>query len=182
MEASSPLAALHRPMPVPGWGSRDVFRGHPHYSTASVTSATMSLREQLHKTADYFNVKDVRGSSPAASLAADLSQNFRLDNDSRFVAPVPGTRGQVSLVNITTSPQFPTPRRALFTAGMMGGMEGRGEKLNGSIPSSWGPRLLTGYLPGSSHDSSVALLVARAPDRAHGGFASTSQGTLLHTV
>ncbi|KAI8688381.1 M-phase inducer phosphatase [Fusarium keratoplasticum] len=105
MEASSPLAALHRPMPVPGWGSRDVFRGHPHYSTASVTSATMSLREQLHKTADYFNVKDVRGSSPAASLAADLSQNFRLDNDS--------------------SPQFPTPRRALFTAGMMGGMEGR---------------------------------------------------------
>ncbi|EEU48567.1 uncharacterized protein NECHADRAFT_74837 [Fusarium vanettenii 77-13-4] len=125
MEASSPLAALHRPMPVPGWGSRDVFRGHPHYSTASVTSATMSLREQLHKTADYFNVKDVRGSSPAASLAADLSQNFRLDNDSRFVASVPGTRGQVSLVNITTSPQFPTPRRALFTAGMMGGMEGR---------------------------------------------------------
>ncbi|KAI8718905.1 M-phase inducer phosphatase [Fusarium sp. LHS14.1] len=105
MEASSPLAALHRPMPVHGWGSRDVFRGHPHYSTASVTSATMSLREQLHKTADYFNVKDVRGSSPAASLAADLSQNFRLDNDS--------------------SPQFPTPRRALFTAGMMGGMEGR---------------------------------------------------------
>lgn len=141
MEASSPLAALHRPMPVHGWGSRDVFRGHPHYSTASVTSATMSLREQLHKTADYFNVKDVRGSSPAASLAADLSQNFRLDNDSRFVASVPGTRGQVSLVNITTSPQFPTPRRALFTAGMMGGMEGRGEKPNGSIPSSWGSQV-----------------------------------------
>lgn len=41
----------------------------------------------MHKpSSDYFNVKDVRGSSPAASLAADLSQNFRLDNDHRFVA------------------------------------------------------------------------------------------------
>lgn len=88
MEASSPLAALHRPMPVPGWGSRDVFRPHTHtrFSTSSATSATLSLREQLHKsTADYFSVKDVRGSSPAASLAADLSQNFRLDSDGRYV-------------------------------------------------------------------------------------------------
>ncbi|KAF4989701.1 hypothetical protein FDECE_14616 [Fusarium decemcellulare] len=113
MEASSPLAALHRPMPIHGWG-RDVFR--PHFSSAT-TSATMSLREQLHKsTADYFNVKDVRGSSPAASLAADLSQNFRLDSDS--------------------SPQFPTPRRALFTAGMMGGMEGRDSVTTPPLPSS----------------------------------------------
>ncbi|KAF4983765.1 hypothetical protein FZEAL_888 [Fusarium zealandicum] len=118
MEASSPLAALHRPMPVPSWGNRDVFRAHSYYAPSSATSATMSLREQLHKsTADYFNVKDVRGSSPAASLAADLSQNFRLDSDS--------------------SPKFPTPRRALFTAGMMGSMEGRGE-----IPN--GPRQLRG--------------------------------------
>lgn len=31
---------------------------------------------------DYFNVK---GSSPTASLAADLSQNFRLDNEARYV-------------------------------------------------------------------------------------------------
>ncbi|CAM1506876.1 Fc.00g065170.m01.CDS01 [Cosmosporella sp. VM-42] len=119
MEASSPLAALHRPMPVPSWGSRDMFRSHPHahFSTSSAGSATLSLREQLHKsTADYFNVKDVRGSSPAASLAADLSQNFRLDNDS--------------------SPNFPTPRRALFTAGMMGGMEGREYVTTPPLPSS----------------------------------------------
>ncbi|RDA89230.1 hypothetical protein CP532_0560 [Ophiocordyceps camponoti-leonardi (nom. inval.)] len=104
MEASSPLAALHRPMmPAPSWGGRDVFRTgqHPRFSPA--------LREQLHKCGgpDYFNFKDVRGSSPAASLAADLSQNFRLDNDA--------------------SPQFPTPRRALFTANMMSGMETRRE-------------------------------------------------------
>ncbi|KAK5990727.1 M-phase inducer phosphatase [Cladobotryum mycophilum] len=83
MEASSPLAAIHRPMPAPSWG----------------------LREQLAKgTSDYF-AKEVRGSSPAASLAADLSQNFHIDNES--------------------SPKFPTPRRALFTANMMGGIGGR---------------------------------------------------------
>lgn len=75
-------------MPVPGWG-RDIFR-HTHFSATSGGSGPMSLREQLHKsTADYFNVKDIRGSSPAASLAADLSQNFRLDNDSRFVVTSP---------------------------------------------------------------------------------------------
>lgn len=28
---------------------------------------------------DYFNMKPVRGSSPTASLAADLSQNFHID-------------------------------------------------------------------------------------------------------
>lgn len=46
----------------------------------------MSLREQLHKgTGDFLSVKEVRGSSPAVSLAADLSQNFRLDNEARSV-------------------------------------------------------------------------------------------------
>lgn len=45
---------------------------------------SMGLREQMQRSRpDYFNVKSVRGSSPAASLAADLSQNFRLDNDAR---------------------------------------------------------------------------------------------------
>lgn len=29
--------------------------------------------------ADYFNLRPVRGSSPTASLAADLSQNFHID-------------------------------------------------------------------------------------------------------
>ncbi|KAM0253309.1 hypothetical protein ACHAQJ_007363 [Trichoderma viride] len=79
MEASSPLAALHRPAPAPSWGGKDIFRSH--YSSASA-SASLSLREQLHKgTGDYFNLKEVRGSSPAASLAADLSENFRIDNE-----------------------------------------------------------------------------------------------------
>ncbi|KAK2600266.1 m-phase inducer phosphatase [Conoideocrella luteorostrata] len=119
MEASSPLAAMHRPMPAPAWGNRDLFRPRPHshYSSSSSGMGSVSLREQLHKsTADYFSVKEVCGSSPAASLAADLSQNFRLDNEA--------------------SPHFPTPRRALFTANMMGGMDGRHFVTTPPLPSS----------------------------------------------
>ncbi|KAL2757362.1 hypothetical protein ACRALDRAFT_2039809 [Sodiomyces alcalophilus JCM 7366] len=103
MEHSSPLAAMHRPVPVPSWGSRDMFRPHTNARLSGITGggSILSLRERLHKpNPDYFSVKDVRGSSPAASLAADLSQNFRLDSDA--------------------SPVFPTPRRALFTASIMG--------------------------------------------------------------
>lgn len=118
MEASSPLAALHRPMmPAPSWGGRDAFRPGPHSRYSPAASGTFSLREQLHKGGpDYFSLKEVRGSSPAASLAADLSQNFRLDNDA--------------------SPQFPTPRRALFTANMMSGMESRHMVTTPPLPSS----------------------------------------------
>jgi len=68
----------------------------------------MSLREQMHKhsNGDYFNVKDVRGSSPAASLAADLSQNFRLDSESRFVL-TSGTWFESVLVNMLPVPSSP---------------------------------------------------------------------------
>jgi M-phase inducer tyrosine phosphatase len=94
MEASSPLATMHRPVPVLSWGSQELFsaRSHGHYSSnpVSISSGNMSLREQMHKgSADYFNVKDVRGSSPAASLAADLSQNFRIDSEARLVSLLP---------------------------------------------------------------------------------------------
>ncbi|KAL7946455.1 hypothetical protein V8C42DRAFT_36850 [Trichoderma barbatum] len=99
MVASSPLAAMHRPIPAPAWGGRDIFRSHYAGNSAS---GSLSLREQMHKgTGEYLDAK-VRGSSPAGSLAADLSQNFRLDNEA--------------------SPKFPTPRRALFTANVIGGI------------------------------------------------------------
>ncbi|KAH0493942.1 hypothetical protein TgHK011_000582 [Trichoderma gracile] len=100
MEASSPLAALHRPVPAPAWGGRDIFRSHYKNKSAS---GSLSLREQLHKgTGDLFDIKGVRGSSPAASLAADLSQNLELDNEA--------------------SPKLLTPRRALFTAKVVDGV------------------------------------------------------------
>ncbi|UKZ80909.1 hypothetical protein TrVFT333_008674 [Trichoderma virens FT-333] len=113
MTASSPLAALHRPMPAPAWGGRDIFRSHYAGNSAS---GSLSLREQLHKgTGEYLDVK-VRGSSPAGSLAADISQNFRLDNEA--------------------SPKFPTPRRALFTANVMGGVSSRDFVTTPPLPPS----------------------------------------------
>ncbi|KAM0132373.1 hypothetical protein ACHAP3_006410 [Botrytis cinerea] len=64
--------------------------------------------------ADYFLVKPVRGSSPTASLAADLSQNFHID----------------------MSPQLPTPRRSLFTSNLFGTLDGRDCATTPPLPSS----------------------------------------------
>lgn len=79
MEQSSPLAAIHRPSFGQPWSRKDPFV--PVTRIGGVGG--MGLREQLHKNTDILSIKDVRGSSPAASLAADLSQNFRLDNELR---------------------------------------------------------------------------------------------------
>lgn len=68
-------------MAVPSWGNKDLFRPRPNTFAGAVP---ISLREHLHRPDNYFNVKDVHGSSPAASLAADLSQNFRLDTEARY--------------------------------------------------------------------------------------------------
>jgi M-phase inducer tyrosine phosphatase len=144
-------------MPGPGW-HKDMFRSHPHahYTTSAATSASISLREQLHKgTVDYFNAKDVRGSSPAASLAADISMNFRLDSDG--------------------SPRFPTPRRALFTASMVGGLEGRG--MSNLYNCIHRPQLT--YQRLCDYTSST-IIVSRAPHRAHGDVSLASQGALQH--
>ncbi|TRX90074.1 hypothetical protein FHL15_008993 [Xylaria flabelliformis] len=93
MEASSPLAAMH-PAPAPSWFGP----AHSPFGAGNPFGAGRStIREQLQRTRpDYFNLKDIRGSSPSASLAADLSQNFSLENE--------------------YSPRFPTPRRVLFTS------------------------------------------------------------------
>ncbi|KAI0165043.1 M-phase inducer phosphatase [Xylariaceae sp. FL1272] len=93
MDSSSPLAAV-RPMAPPAWGRPS----HAPYNPFA--TGRPSIREQLQRTRpDYFNIKPVQGSSPSASLAADLSQNFSIDSE--------------------ISPRFPTPRRALFTSNMM---------------------------------------------------------------
>jgi hypothetical protein len=77
---------------------------------------------------DYFNMKPIRGSSPTASLAADLSQNFHIDQ--RYVEGIPWvvswSKGQ-SPANSIFSPQLATPRRSLFTASMLGQTNGRGK-------------------------------------------------------
>ncbi|KAF2755778.1 Rhodanese-like protein [Pseudovirgaria hyperparasitica] len=89
MEFSSPLAAMRPPQHPSNWPSR---RDLP-------TSFATNLQFKCPpKTSfDYFTVTPVRGSSPAASLAADLSSNFHIDQ----------------------SPQFATPRRSLFTSNLI---------------------------------------------------------------
>ena len=88
MDASSPLAAMH-PTAAPSWGRKDMFTSHPHAQLTAGNpfgSGTLNIREQLQRTRpDYFNMKSIQGSSPAASLAADLSQNFRIDNEGRYL-------------------------------------------------------------------------------------------------
>ncbi|KAH6660648.1 hypothetical protein BKA67DRAFT_61158 [Truncatella angustata] len=121
MDASSPLAAMH-PAPPPTWGSTaDIYRSHAQFSASkSFGSGTFNIREQLQRSKPgYFDVKSVRGCSPTASLAADLSQNFRIDNEA--------------------SPRFPTPRRALFTSNMLGNMDSRDYVTTPPLPASSSP-------------------------------------------
>lgn len=61
---------------------------------------------------DYFSGRPVRGSSPAASLAADMSQNFHIDR--RYVF-IPRVDECISL-QVFQSPRPETPRRSLFTS------------------------------------------------------------------
>ncbi|KAI1078251.1 M-phase inducer phosphatase [Whalleya microplaca] len=116
MDASSPLAAMH-PAPAPYWGHGP----HPRLASGNLFgSGTLNIREQLQRSRpDYFNMKSARGSSPTASLAADLSQNFRIDSE--------------------VSPRFPTPRRALFTSNMIGSHDHREYVTTPPLPASSSP-------------------------------------------
>lgn len=84
MEHSSPLAAMQPSGPVM-FGH--CFRSEAATSYPSLPSIkkfgpdSFNFKDISMKTGrlDYFNTKPVRGSSPTASLAADLSQNFHID-------------------------------------------------------------------------------------------------------
>ncbi|RVX67350.1 hypothetical protein B0A52_09131 [Exophiala mesophila] len=100
IEASSPLAAMQPPSFLGHCGgfrvdappSYAAFTGQS-YGSNTFNFKDLSMKRSVPKHPDYFSLKPVRGSSPTASLAADLSQNFHIDQ----------------------SPQLPTPRRALFS-------------------------------------------------------------------
>jgi len=83
MEASSPLAAMQAPT---------AFMGHCRFKDPAPTYASYAAARNLgpnnfnfrdmsmkKSQPDYFSLHPVRGSSPTASLAADLSQNFHID-------------------------------------------------------------------------------------------------------
>ncbi|KAK4167080.1 M-phase inducer phosphatase [Cladorrhinum sp. PSN259] len=103
MVTSSPLAAM-RPAP-PAFGGQNLFG--PPLGPSPLGPGKMRDQYAFNRpNQEFFNIKGVRGSSPAASLAADLSQNFKL--------------------NDASSPMFPTPRRALFTTAAL--MDGHGPR------------------------------------------------------
>jgi M-phase inducer tyrosine phosphatase len=85
MEHSSPLAAMQPPSVLFGHGhcfrsevptSFSSFGGIAGFGPNSFNFKDLSMKKS-HP--DYFSVKPIHGSSPAASLAADLSQNFHID-------------------------------------------------------------------------------------------------------
>ncbi|KAJ5441305.1 hypothetical protein N7491_003711 [Penicillium cf. griseofulvum] len=118
MEHSSPLAAMQPPSVMFGHCFRS--EAPTSYSLGSMSGFggnPFNFKELSMKksSSDYFNMKPIRGSSPTASLAADLSQNFHIDQ----------------------SPQLATPRRSLFTASMLGQANGRDDVMTTPpLPSS----------------------------------------------
>ncbi|KAL8744492.1 MAG: hypothetical protein Q9190_003271 [Brigantiaea leucoxantha] len=109
-------------LPLGRWGCRsevqDTYPGFGGYGGGRIQfgPANFNFRDLSMKKAptDYFSLKPVRGSSPTASLAADLSQNFHIDQ----------------------SPQLPTPRRALFASNLFGTLNGREGTTTPPLPSS----------------------------------------------
>ncbi|KAI9788138.1 MAG: cell division cycle- protein [Peltula sp. TS41687] len=119
MERSSPLAAMQPPCLLGPWGLHPEPHSlaHPQVSDrGSFGPNSFNFKDLSMKrsASDYFMLKPVRGSSPTASLAADLSQNFHIDK----------------------SPQVATPRRSLFSSTLFGTLSGRESVTTPPLPSS----------------------------------------------
>ncbi len=66
------------PVHLSSWGSNDIFSSHSHsHMPNSFNFRDISMQKPAKP--DYFSLNTIRGSSPTASLAADLSQNFHID-------------------------------------------------------------------------------------------------------
>jgi M-phase inducer tyrosine phosphatase len=132
MEHSSPLAAMQPPSVLLGHcfrsdapSSYHGFSPLPGLGGGGFNFKDLSMKRSQ---GDYFGTKSFRGSSPTASLAADLSQNFHIDQ--RFVLlpaifawhlPLFDSRYLGESTNKDSfSPQVATPRRSLFSACLFG--------------------------------------------------------------
>jgi hypothetical protein len=93
MEMSSPLAAM-RPPPIPGpWGYRhDLAPSRPLFAARTMSNnfnfRDLSMNSLKKGSLDYFSLQPMRGSSPTASLAADMSSNLHVDQ--RYARPCLG--------------------------------------------------------------------------------------------
>ncbi|KAF3484405.1 M-phase inducer phosphatase [Arthroderma uncinatum] len=123
MEQSSPLAAMHPPSMHFG----HCFRAEPASSFTQFPAMgafgpdSFNFRDLSMKRAraDYFNVKPVRGPSPTVSLAADLSQNFHIDqrytnilllHDTITTPPIPSSPAPTDIMEMS-----PLPHKAPFS-------------------------------------------------------------------
>jgi len=101
IEASSPLASMQPPMFMSRCGFGQQSLSYASFARANFGPESFNFKDlsmMRRREPDYFNMPPpVRGSSPTASLAADLSQNMNIDR---------------------SSPQYPTPRRSLFGGNM----------------------------------------------------------------
>jgi hypothetical protein len=172
MEASSPLAAMQPPSFMPTWSRNDLYTSHTHshisgannFGPGAFNFKDLSMKRSSKQ--DYFAMKPIRGSSPTASLAADLSQNFHIDM--RYVCLL-----QILRCSLTCcSPQLPTPRRSLFTSNLFGTIDGRGKILHWQIKR----KLLT--IGRICYDTSFAILFSWADARTYGYFAASPQTTI----
>ncbi|KAF2088414.1 Rhodanese-like protein [Saccharata proteae CBS 121410] len=117
---SSPLAVM-QPPPSPGpWGYRhDLASQRPRFNSLGPNGFNRTMKRT---NPDYFTAK---GSSPTVSLAADLAQNFTIDQ----------------------SPQLPTPRRSLFTTNIFQAPD-NSEGI--TTPPIWREGVTTPPIPSSS--------------------------------
>ena len=109
MEASSPLAAM-QPPPFPGhygFNSADVpsfmtLASAKKFGPSSFNFKDLAMHQSMKRSnSDYFSMRPVRGSSPTASLAADLSQNFHIDQ--RYASQVAGLEHMLTRCQSSTA-------------------------------------------------------------------------------
>ncbi|KAJ5160797.1 M-phase inducer phosphatase [Penicillium canariense] len=114
MEHSSPLAAMQPPSMLFGHCFRaDAPTSYPSLSGFGTNSFNFKDLSMKKAGPDYFNIKPIP--SPTASLAADLSQNFHIDQ----------------------SPQLATPRRSLFSSNILAQANARDDVMTTPpLPSS----------------------------------------------
>ncbi|KAF2876800.1 hypothetical protein BDV95DRAFT_602760 [Massariosphaeria phaeospora] len=102
---------MHPPQPYAApWGyrrdlpaSKPLFM--PNFNSRSFNFRDLSMKRPPPPQGDYFTLQPMRGSSPTASLAADMSSNLHVDQ----------------------SPQLATPRRSLFTSNLFEPLDSRAE-------------------------------------------------------
>lgn len=155
MERSSPLAAMQAPsLPFNSFGCRG--QSQSAYAEMQYGHNTFNFKDlSMSRTSmDYFSLKPIRGSSPTASLAADLSQNMHIDQRYTITLDPSSLSNRVPPLTTICSPQLPTPRRSLFSSNLFGTITGRGNM--GHLPPV--ELLLKSYPRNTFHTTSAFLL------------------------